>query len=102
MNQETHATSDDVGTVAEEARALMAATAEVAEEKVAAARRRLAAALERAREAYGCVREKAVEEAKAANAAVHHRPYEAIGIAFGVGALIGYLVSQRCCCRHCD
>jgi ElaB/YqjD/DUF883 family membrane-anchored ribosome-binding protein len=102
MDKETQSTCNDLGTVAEEARALMAATAEVAEEKVTEARRRLAAALERGKEVCGRVREKAVEEAKAANAAVHQHPYQAIGIAFGVGALIGYLVSHRCCCRHHD
>ena len=102
MDKETQSTCNDMGSVAEEARALMAATAEVAEEKVAEARRRLAAALERGKEVCGRVREKAAEEAKAANAAVHQHPYQAIGIAFGVGALIGYLATHRCCCRHRD
>jgi ElaB/YqjD/DUF883 family membrane-anchored ribosome-binding protein len=91
-----------MGTVAEEARALMAATAEVAGEEVADAHRRLARALERGKEICGCVREKAVEEAKAANAAVHQHPYQAIGIAFGVGALVGYLATHRCGCRRHD
>ena len=46
MNKETQATSNDIGTLAEDARALMAATADVAGEKVGEARKRLAAALE--------------------------------------------------------
>ena len=74
----------------------MAATADVAGEKVSEARKRLAAALERGKEIYGRVSEKAVEGAKAADEAVHEHPYQAIGIAFGVGALLGYLVSRRC------
>ena len=45
--------------------------------------------------------EKAVEGAKAADEAVHEHPYQAIGIAFGVGALLGYLVARRCS-RNCD
>ena len=49
MNKQTQATSNDMGTLAEDARALMAATADVAGEKVGEARKRLAAALERAR-----------------------------------------------------
>jgi ElaB/YqjD/DUF883 family membrane-anchored ribosome-binding protein len=50
MNKQTQAISNDMGTLAEDARALMAATAEVAGEKVGEARKRLAAALESAKE----------------------------------------------------
>ena len=84
-----------MGTLAEDARALMAATADVAGEKVGEARKRVAAALERGKEIYGRVREKAVEGVKATDEAVHEHPYPAIGIAFGVGALLGYLVLRR-------
>jgi ElaB/YqjD/DUF883 family membrane-anchored ribosome-binding protein len=96
MNKQTQAISNDMGQLAEDARALMAATADVAGEKVSEARQRLAAALESGKEIYGRVREKAVEGVKAADEVVHEHPYQAIGIAFGVGALIGYLVSRRC------
>jgi len=96
MDKQTHASSNDMGTLAEDARALMAATADVAGEKVGEARKRLAAALERTKEIYGRVREKAVEGVKATDEVVHEHPYQAIGIAFGVGAVIGYLVSRRC------
>ena len=97
MEKQAQAISNDMATLAEDARALMAATADVAGEKVGEARKRLAAALERGKEMYGRVREKAVEGAKAADEAVRQHPYQAIGIAFGVGALIGYLASRRCC-----
>jgi ElaB/YqjD/DUF883 family membrane-anchored ribosome-binding protein len=96
MNKQTQAISNDMGQLAEDARALMAATADVAGEKVSEARQRLAAALESGKEIYGRVREKAVDGVKAADEVVHEHPYQAIGIAFGVGALIGYLVSRRC------
>jgi ElaB/YqjD/DUF883 family membrane-anchored ribosome-binding protein len=96
MNEETRTTSNDMDTLAEDARALMAATADVAGEKVSEARKRLAAALESGKEIYGRVRDKAVDCAKVTDEAVHEHPYQAIGIAFGVGALIGYLVSLRC------
>jgi ElaB/YqjD/DUF883 family membrane-anchored ribosome-binding protein len=96
MDKQTQATSNDMGTLAEDARALMAATADVAGEKVSEARKRLAAALERGNEIYDRVRQKAVEGAKAADEAVREHPYQAIGIAFGVGALIGYLAARRC------
>lgn len=96
MDKQTQATGNDMGTLAEDARALMAATADVAGEKVGEARKRLAAALERGKEIYGRVRKKTVEGAKAADEAVHEHPYEAIGVAFGVGVLLGYLVVRRC------
>ena len=96
MNKEMQAISNDVGTLAEDARALMAATADVAGEKVAEARKRLGAALESGKELYGRARDKALEGAKAADEAVHEHPYQAIGIALGLGALLGYLLARRC------
>jgi ElaB/YqjD/DUF883 family membrane-anchored ribosome-binding protein len=101
MNKQTQAISNDMGALAEDARALMAATADVAGEKVGEARKRLAAALERGKEIYGRVREKAVEGAKAADEAVHEHPYQAIAIALGVGAILGFIVARRCS-RNCD
>ena len=96
MNKQTQASSNDLSQLAEDARALMAATADVAGEKVSEARQRLAAALESGKEIYGCVREKAVAGAKAADETVRANPYQAIAIGVGVGALIGYLVACRC------
>jgi len=96
MNEETRTTSNDMDTLADDARALMAATADVAGEKVSEARKRLAAALESGKEIYGRVRDKAVDCAKVTDEAVHEHPYQAIGIALGVGALIGYLAAHRC------
>ena len=96
MNKQTEAISNDMGQLADDARALMAATADVAGEKVGEARKRLAAALERGKEMCGRVRDKAVEGAQAADEAVHQHPYQAIAIGVGVGALIGYLVGRQC------
>jgi ElaB/YqjD/DUF883 family membrane-anchored ribosome-binding protein len=94
MDTQEHTVSNDTGTLAEAARASLAATADVAEERVGEARKRLAAALERGKEIYGRVREKAVECAKATDAAVHKHPYQAMGVALAAGALIGYLVAR--------
>jgi ElaB/YqjD/DUF883 family membrane-anchored ribosome-binding protein len=96
MSKQTQAIVNDLGTLAEDARALMAATADVAGEKVGEARKRLAVALDNAKEVVGRVRDKAVEGAQAADEAVREHPYQAIGIAFGVGALLGYLAVRRC------
>jgi ElaB/YqjD/DUF883 family membrane-anchored ribosome-binding protein len=101
MDKQTQTTSSDLGTLAEDARALMAATADVAGEKVGEARKRLAAALESGKKILGQVKDKAVEGAKATDEAVREHPYQALAIAFGVGAIAGYLISRRCS-RNCD
>src|SRR5665213_3046589 len=101
MNKHTEESAHDLGQLADDARAFMSATADVAGEKVGEARKRLAAALERAREIAGTVRDKAVAGAKATDEAVHEHPYQAIAIGVGVGALVGYLLGRRCS-RNCD
>ena len=95
-NSETaHPVEGALESLADDARALLAATAEVAEEKVIEARRRLANALDRGRDVYERVHEKAIQGARATDEMVKSHPYQAIGIAFGVGALLGYLLSRR-------
>ena len=96
MEKQTQKMANDMGTLAEDARALMAATADVAGDKVGEARKRLAAALESGKELYGRVREKTVEKAKAVDETVHEHPYQAMGLALGVGAIIGFLIGRRC------
>jgi ElaB/YqjD/DUF883 family membrane-anchored ribosome-binding protein len=95
MNKQPLAINNDKSTLGEESRALMAATAEVAGEQVTEARNRLAAALESGKQILGRVKERAVEGAKATDECAHEHPYEAIGVALGVGALIGYLIARR-------
>jgi ElaB/YqjD/DUF883 family membrane-anchored ribosome-binding protein len=101
MNKTSSTTGNDIGQLAEDASNLMAATADVAGEKVNEARKRLAAALERAKEVGSIVRDKAVAGAKATDVAVHEHPYQAVAIGVGVGALIGYLIARRCS-NKCD
>jgi ElaB/YqjD/DUF883 family membrane-anchored ribosome-binding protein len=102
MNQKMQAADQDLGTLAEDARALMAATANVAGDKVEQARRHLAVTLERGKEMYIRAREKAAEKARAADQVVRMHPYHATFIAFGVGALIGCLLAPRGSGRACD
>lgn len=101
MSTETHEGGNNLGTLAEDAIALMNATADVGGEKVVEARNRLAAALESGKRLYGQVKDKVVEGAKATDSAVHQHPYTAIGVAVGLGALVGYLLARRCT-RHCN
>ena len=96
MNKHTQATSNDIGALAEDARALMSATADVAGEKVGEARNRLAAALERGKEIAGNIRDKAVAGAKVTDQTIRENPYQAIAIGVGVGAILGYILARRC------
>ncbi len=79
----------------EDAQALLGATAHVAEEKVVEARKRLMAAIEQGKEAWDRVQQKAVAGAKATDEMIRDHPYPSIGIALGVGALVGYLFGRR-------
>jgi ElaB/YqjD/DUF883 family membrane-anchored ribosome-binding protein len=55
-------------------------------------RRRLAAALESAKETCQRLEERTVAAAKATDQTIRAHPYESIGIAFGLGLLVGVLV----------
>ncbi len=93
-----------MGQLAEDARALVHATADVAGDKIGEIRKRLSVALDRETKMYGrvCdrVRDRALEGTKAANDAVHDHPYQAIAISIGIGALIGYLVTRPFICSR--
>lgn len=94
-SKETQAISDDIGQLADDARALVTATADNAKAKVGEARQHLATAVESGKAFCGRARDKAIEGGKVADDAVRRHPYEAIGIAFGLGALIGDLLARR-------
>jgi ElaB/YqjD/DUF883 family membrane-anchored ribosome-binding protein len=99
MNKQAQAISDDMSQLAEDARAFMVATADVAGDKVADTRKQLTTSLVKSKEIYGRVRDKVAEGARAVDDAVHEHPYQAMGIALGIGAIIGY-VAARCCLRN--
>ena len=95
MHKQNQSDTNDFHSLAEDARALMAATADVAGDKVAEARQRLTAALDSGGKLLGRAKDKAIEGAKYTDKVVRENPYQAIAIAAGVGALIGYLVARR-------
>ncbi len=51
--------------------------------------------VEQSKELVGNVRNKAIAGAKATHQAVQEHPYKAIGIALGVGAIVGFLLANR-------
>jgi ElaB/YqjD/DUF883 family membrane-anchored ribosome-binding protein len=74
---------------------LLAATAHVAGDKAQEIRGRLNNALESAKAACHRLEEKAVAGAKATDKVIREHPYQSIGVAFGVGLLIGVLVTRK-------
>lgn len=94
MEKNTQGIAQEIEQLANDARALMAATADVAGGKVGEARERLASALERCKQLSGRAGDKAMEGCRATDAAVHQYPYQAIAIGVGVGTLLGFLVMR--------
>jgi len=85
----------DFKVVVQDAEALLKATAGEVGEKAREARTRLSASLQNCKASLHKVEEKALAGAKVADKAIREHPYQSIGLAFGVGLLIGVLVSRR-------
>jgi len=85
----------DLKTLAHDAEELLKATASDLSEKAKDARAKLSVALEKARQSTAKWEEKAAAGAKATDAIIRRHPYESIGIAFGVGVLLGVLINRR-------
>lgn len=86
-SSETHNTSD-LKVLLHDAERALSNTADAAGEKFTELRERMRAALDAGRA-------EASRRVKQADEMVHDHPYYAVGIAAGVGALIGILVSRR-------
>jgi ElaB/YqjD/DUF883 family membrane-anchored ribosome-binding protein len=87
-------TLNDLGRAVEEGEEMLSEAAGTATEKGRAMRAKLESAVERAKALYSDLQEKTVAAAKAADQTVREHPYQAIGIAFGVGLLIGVLAAR--------
>lgn len=91
--------AEDLRHLAHDAEELLKVTAgEVGEklsEKGREARSRLLATLEKAKSTCHRIEVRAIDAAKATDKVIREHPYQSIGVAFGVGLLIGVLVSRR-------
>jgi len=85
----------DLKLVMRDAEDLLKATVDDAGGKIKEVRSRLTDALESARANCERLQDNAVEAAKATDDVIRGHPYESIGIAFGVGLLIGVLVARH-------
>jgi ElaB/YqjD/DUF883 family membrane-anchored ribosome-binding protein len=87
--------ASDLKLVMRDAEDLLKATAGQAGEKITEVRSRLAGALESAKATYAQIQDKTVLAAKATDRVIRDHPYESLGISFGVGLLIGVLVTRK-------
>lgn len=89
----------DLENLTRDAEDLLKATAGDMSEKTNAIRSRVAAALERAKTTCTHLQEQTLATAKAAakkaDVVIREHPYESIGVAFGIGLLIGVLVTRK-------
>src|SRR5438552_18656566 len=85
----------DLKAVVRDGEELLKAGAEELGERGLAARERLTAALEVAKDTRRKLQERATAGAKATDRLVREHPYESLGVAFGVGMLLGVLINRR-------
>jgi len=89
----------DLKVLARDTEDLLKATAGDVGDKANEIRARLSTALSRAKAAYGELQAQALTSAKAAakktDASIREHPYQWLGAAFGVGVLVGVLVTRR-------
>ena len=84
----------DLQNVVRDGEELLRAGVQDLSEKGVAAREKLAAALEVAKETRRRLEERAVASAKATDKLVREYPYQSLGAAFGIGLIIGVLVNR--------
>lgn len=88
---------EDLQTVVADAETLLKATAHQAGEKVQEARARAADSLSAARQRLDEIKDSALQQARDAATStdeyVHRNPWQAVGIAAGVGVLVGLLIN---------
>ncbi len=85
----------DLKRVVRDSEELLQASAGAVGEKAHEMRERLSRTLESAKATCRRVEDKAIEGAKATDKVIREHPYESIGVAFGIGLLVGALVTRK-------
>ena len=95
IEESTERLLQDLKAVVHDGEELLKAGAQDLSERGVAARDRLAAALEVAKDTRRKLEAKAIASARATDLLIRENPYQSIGIAFGVGMLLGVLINRR-------
>lgn len=89
----------DLRALTHDAEELLKATAGDVSEKASEARARVTAALERAKATYQDLHDQGLasarEAVKKADTTIREHPYQSVGIAFGIGLLLGVLLKRK-------
>ena len=85
----------DLKRVVRDSEDLLQATAGAVGDRAHQVREKLSDALESAKRTCRKLEDKAIEGAKATDKVIREHPYQSIGVAFGVGLLIGVLVTRK-------
>jgi len=85
----------DLKAVVRDGEELLKAGARDLGERGAAAKERLAAALEVAKDTQRKLQERAISSARATDQVIREHPYHSVGVAFGIGMLLGLLARRR-------
>ena len=93
-SEKTEKTLHDLGSAVREGEDLLEAAGGELGEESSHLRAKLQAAIDKAKAVYELLEVKTVASAKSTDKAVHEHPYEAMGLAFGVGLLIGVLATR--------
>lgn len=95
IEESTERLLQDLKAVVADGEELLRAGATEWGERGAAAREKLQAALEIARDTQKKIQERATETAQATDRLIRQNPYQALGIAFGAGMLFGIILTRR-------
>ncbi len=85
----------DIKAVVRDGEALLRAGAHELSDRGVAARERLAAALKVAKETRQKLEQRALASARATDQLIREKPYQSIGVAFGIGILLGIILNRR-------
>lgn len=94
-NMQVDKVVNDLKTLGHDADELVRATAGDARETMCEGRARLGRAIETAQRSCDRAQKRVKEGLKIADEVVHKHPYETVGVAFGVGLLLGTLAVWR-------
>jgi ElaB/YqjD/DUF883 family membrane-anchored ribosome-binding protein len=85
----------DLKAVVHDGEELLRAGAEDLSERGLAAREKLSTALQMARETQKKIQKSAIEGCKATDRMIREKPYQSVGVAFGVGLLLGLILNRK-------